>query len=143
MVQMRATIYHHDKWVDLDSLSADPALSQNGILAEDFLLKQESNPVMSEALAKMRMKLGTAMANRVTPVCGIAALRMQKGFSQHRLAELMETQQPNIARWEKNPEQMTYSTLKKYAACLGIKEQVLFDTVEKNNSSMDTLNAPA
>ncbi len=47
-------------------------------------------------------------------------MRLCAGLSQEKLAELMGTQQPNIARMEKDPSGMQAITVIKLAKALGV-----------------------
>jgi len=50
----------------------------------------------------------------------IRTLRLAKGWSQARLAELMATSQPHIARIERGTENLSIETCRKLAGALGI-----------------------
>lgn len=123
---VRATLFQQSKWVDLEI--GDPVLECGGELVADYIAQQEMNPAMAQAMERMRRKIGTAISNR--PRSGLAALRFKAGLSQQQLADRMETQQPNIARWERHPEQMTVLTIRKLAHALEIDAQELFLTIE-------------
>ena len=62
-------------------------------------------------------------------------LRLNKGLSQLQLAQRLNTHQPAIARWERNPEQMTYSTICQIASALGVTEQEIFDATRQKPAS--------
>lgn len=98
----------------------------------DYIAQQEMNPVMAQAMERMRRKVGAAISNR--PRSGVAALRFKAGLSQQQLADRMATQQPNIARWERQPEQMTVVTIRKLAGALEIDTQELFLAIENVNN---------
>ncbi len=50
----------------------------------------------------------------------VRTLRLARGWSQARLAELMATSQPHIARIERGTENLTIETCRKLAGALGI-----------------------
>ncbi|MFD1578199.1 helix-turn-helix transcriptional regulator [Ramlibacter ginsenosidimutans] len=50
----------------------------------------------------------------------LASLRLRAGMSQAQLASALGTQQPNVARWERNPGNLEVATLKKLASALGV-----------------------
>ena len=50
----------------------------------------------------------------------VRTLRLAKGWSQARLAELIATSQPHIARIERGTENLTIETCRKLAGALGI-----------------------
>lgn len=131
---VRATLFQQSKWVDLET--ADPALECGGELVANYIAQQEMNPAMAQAMERMRKKVGTAISNR--PRSGVAALRFKAGLSQQQLADRMETQQPNIARWERQPEQMTVVTIRKLAEALKIDTHELFLAIENVNNKTIT-----
>lgn len=124
-VEMRATIYQHQHWVDLRSFDADPVVAQGGQYADVYVAQQESDPAMAEAMQRMRRRIGAVAVSQ--PGSGLAALRMRAGLSQRQLAERLGNHQPAIARWERNPEQMSFKSIQDMAAALGVPEQAIFD----------------
>lgn len=50
----------------------------------------------------------------------LRSLRLKAGLSQRELAERIGTSQPNIARMEKSPGDVTLGTLRRLAAALGV-----------------------
>jgi plasmid maintenance system antidote protein VapI len=88
------------------------------ISAVDFLAKVEADPRKAAALAGARERAGLrAQANGRST---LTALRLSARLSQTQLAEKMKTQQPNIARWEREPKNMTADTVYKLAEALGV-----------------------
>jgi len=57
----------------------------------------------------------------------IAAMRLRKGWSQQRLANVMGTSQPHVARIEAGRDDLRLSTLNKLASALGVS---LLDVVQ-------------
>ncbi|WP_439518488.1 helix-turn-helix domain-containing protein [Hydrogenophaga sp.] len=103
----------------------DTALEAGGQLVEDYLAEQEADPEMAAALARARAKISSKVAQQSAG--GLAALRLNAGLSQQQLAERIGAHQPSVARWERKPEQMTYSTIVLIAGALGVPEQAIFD----------------
>jgi len=145
---IRATVYKNDCWQDLAGVvQKDPALSRGGVLAHDYMKAQEANPAMAAALQRIRARVGASAAG--LPGAGLAALRLKAGLSQAQLAQRLQTQQPSVARWERNPEQMTLPTIRQMAAALGVKEQAIFDVLanfvqeQRTPQSLEVHHAPA
>lgn len=120
-VTMRATMYMHDKWMDIDQLAEDPAILSGGTEAGEFFARRSRDPLRAVRLAKARQKLGHALDASHGLRAGLVALRMKAGLSQTELAQRMRTQQPSVARWERSPETMSFSTMEELAQALGIK----------------------
>lgn len=126
-VTMRATLYQGNHWAPLESLMDDPVLLNGGMTANDFLAQLLADPEMAEAMRYVRQEVGTAQAQH--PGCGLAALRLQAGLSQKDQAERMGKLQPAIARWERDPEQMTVRNVHQYCESLGITAQMFHDAI--------------
>lgn len=124
VVACRATVYRRDRWVEVEEFM-DPALELGGKLVDDYLAEQEADPEMAAALARARTRVGSKVAQQNSG--GLVALRLSAGLSQQQLAERLGAHQPSIARWERKPEQMTYSTIVLMAKALGVPEQAIFD----------------
>lgn len=130
-VTFRTTLVRHDRNVVVeDSQANDPVLSRGGMELGQYLAQQERNPAMAAAMAAMRQR----MAARHT-TCGLATLRQRKGMSQAQLAAALETSQPNIARWEKDPEQMTARSIQRMAEALQVREQEIHDAMKSAGSA--------
>lgn len=127
-VQMRACVVDSERWVDLLSLESDAVIAKGGQHLKSLIAEQEADPAMAAALARARRRAGQR-ASAADAICGIAALRLSAGLSQRQLAERLSTQQPAVARWERDPEQMTLPTIRQLAAALGVPEQAIFDAV--------------
>src|ERR1700744_1708204 len=76
----------------------------------------ERNPRRAAFLAQARQDLAKELAESGET---IRTLRLGRGFSQTKLAELIGTQQPHIARIESGQE-INISTARKLAAALGV-----------------------
>lgn len=124
---MRATLYQGNQWAPLESLMDDPALLNGGMTADDFLAHLLADPEMADAVRHVRQEVGTVQAQHHG--CGLAALRLQAGLSQKEQAQRMGKLQPAIARWERDPEQMTVRNVHQYCESLGITEQMFHDAI--------------
>ena len=106
--------------------SDDPALARGGVDVGAYLAQQERDPEMAAAMAAMRRRVAPT---RHQPT--LATLRQHAGLSQSQLAATMGTQQPNIARWERDPAQMTARTIQRLAAVLRVTEQEIHDVMPR------------
>lgn len=116
----RAYMHASHKWVDLADLQTDPAIERGGQTAEDFLAEFFSDPQARAAASRMRKKVG----QHLRP--GLAQLRFNAGLSQAELAEKIGTHQSAIARWERNPSQISQESLRKLCPALGISYDEFF-----------------
>ncbi len=110
-------------WAPVNDLDADPAIRSGGYELGDYLNRVERNPARAAGLAKARQRLGRsilAQAESSKP-SSLSALRLQAGLSQSQLAQKMGTQQPAVARFEKDPSVMQYATMSAIARALGCK----------------------
>jgi DNA-binding XRE family transcriptional regulator len=65
-----------------------------------------------------------AAAEELEPGYQVARLRMQRGFTQVQLAEMVGTRQPSIARLENGSSKPSLTFLNKIAAALNAKIEV-------------------
>lgn len=129
-VTFRTTLIRNHQILVVEDSQADQAnrvITKDGIEVSQYLAQQERNPKMAAALKAMRMRLATERNKYAAPT--LSVLRQQAGLSQAQLAVAMQTSQPNIARWEKDPEQMTAKSIKRMAAILKVKEQAIIDAM--------------
>lgn len=110
-------------WIDIQPVTDDPALANGGVELGEYLARRARDPKRAARLSRARKKLGDAMATGQAQRGGLTALRLKAGLSQEALARRMDTQQPSIARWERVPEQMNYTTTLKLAAAMGVSAQ--------------------
>lgn len=110
-------------WIDIEPVMDDPALANGGTELGEYLARRARDPKRADRLTRARKKLGDAMTASPSQRGGLVALRLKAGLSQEALARRMDTQQPSIARWERTPEQMNYTTTLKLAAALGVSAQ--------------------
>lgn len=98
----------------------------------------ENNPQRAAAVVRAHQRLGRALVAAGDQRFGLAALRLQAGFSQHALAERMSTQQANISRWESASVDLQASSIVKLAKVLGVSpatvlEAILLPVAENSN----------
>lgn len=113
-----------------DSQANDPVLKRGGMELGQYLAQQERNPAMAAAMATMRQRIAARHAT-----CDLATLRQRKGMSQAQLAAALETSQPDIARWEKDPAQMSARNIQRMAEALQVSEQDIHDAMKKSAAS--------
>lgn len=141
LVTMRATILMKDKWVDIDQLADDPAILSGGTEAGEFFARRSRDPSRAERLSKARQKLGQVLEASRGRRTGLVALRMKAGLSQAELARRMKTQQPSVARWERSPESMNFTTIEALAKALEVGTLVVCTAIsaqrEANNETLE------
>jgi transcriptional regulator with XRE-family HTH domain len=71
-----------------------------------------------------------AAYDSLEPAYQIARLRIEAGFTQAQLAELVGTTQPSIARLERGQSQPTIEFLRRLGAALGKRLKIKFVTIE-------------
>ncbi|WP_462387260.1 helix-turn-helix domain-containing protein [Acidovorax sp. Q11] len=124
-VTFRTTLLRHGQALVVEDSQADPVVARGGMELSQYLARQERNPAMAAAMAAMRQRLAAGHA-----ACGLATLRQRKGMSQTQLAAALQTSQPNIARWEKDPEQMTARNIQRLAQALQVSEQEIHNAMK-------------
>jgi ribosome-binding protein aMBF1 (putative translation factor) len=112
-----------------------------GVSARDRIAKWEQDPVRAASLAKARQRLGTWVGAEFPQAKWLAALRLKAGLSQATLAARLGTQQSNVSRWEKNPSDMQYSTIKKMAAALNVTTQSICDAIDQSGTTAEKASA--
>lgn len=100
-----------------------PALQAGQLAAADYLAQVEADPRRAAALARARVRAGRVNAAATQT---LSQLRLSAGLSQAQLAERLGTQQPNIARWERDPRNMNVETIHRFAAALGVPPDAVF-----------------
>lgn len=113
-----------------DSQANDPVLTRGGMELGKYLAQQESNPAVAAAMATMRQRIAARHA-----ICDLATLRQRRGLSQAQLAAALETSQSDIAKWEKDPAQMTAINIQRMAEALQVSEQDIHDAMKKSADS--------
>lgn len=60
----------------------------------------------------------------------LAALRLRAGLSQAELAQRLKTSQPNIARFEKSPDNPTLDSIRGWANALSVEVMDVINAIE-------------
>jgi DNA-binding Xre family transcriptional regulator len=107
-----------------------------GLSAAERKLRIENNPLRAAAIGKGRKRLAK-IAERTNPgFRPLAVLRLAAGMSQTELAEKMQMKQPNIARLERSPGDLSLSTLQKLALVLGVDLREVIAAVDATNGAI-------
>lgn len=61
---------------------------------------------------------------------GLAKLRLEKGFSQVELADMVGTSQPRLSMWEKGTEKPSFENIKKLRSILNVEYQNLMEALD-------------
>ncbi len=112
---------------------AEPRLAQRGISAAERSLRVSRNPLRAAAMVQGRQRLAQVAQQRNPRFKPLSVLRLAAGLSQAELAVRMNMQQPNIARLEKAPGDLSLSTLQKLSAALGADMAQVIAAVEASN----------
>jgi DNA-binding transcriptional regulator YiaG len=85
------------------------------------LSKRLADPARAAKVAAMRQRIGAAVIQNVnSPQGGLVGLRLKVGLSQQELAARMQTKQPSVARWEREPGQIKLENLHRLAKALDV-----------------------
>lgn len=105
-------------------ISSDPAILAGGHELGDYLSRRERNPARAAAMAKARQRLAQSISKQSGSEgpTSLAALRLKAGLSQTQMAGRMQTQQPAVARFERDPSNLGFATLSAIAAAVGCTE---------------------
>lgn len=102
---------------------------------DDRIARLERNPQRRAALERARARIGQWMDREEIPGSALAALRLQAGLSQRELAQRMNTQQSNISRLEKQPDDPKLSTLEGLAAALSVPLSTVIAAVKQHQAA--------
>lgn len=111
--------------------------SARGIAVQDRISRLEANPKRAAALQRARAKLAAATVARSSGRTSLATLRLAAGLSQAQLAELMETQQSNVSRWERNPGDLLASSMIKLAKALKVEPATVFEAISHHQEMVE------
>lgn len=114
-LSVRAVLLREDQWVPL---KVHPEDDPHGEDALAFVERRSSSPARAARMQAMRARIGKTLAQAQGDVLGLTGLRLLAGMSQQQLAERMQTQQPSVARWERDPSGMKVETLLRLARVL-------------------------
>lgn len=117
------------RWTVVSSIRNQATLVYDATLGTNIksrIERLERNPARAAGLKLARQRLGRSLqAADEHKQHSLAALRLQAGLSQEKLAELMDMQQPNIARLERSPGNLHASTVMKLAKALGVDPMLI------------------
>ena len=118
VLSIQAIMLSADQWVAMEVQHAPDVHGQD---AFSFAARRARDPQRAARLKTMRQRMGHALEQHSKPL-GLAGLRLRAGLSQQQLAHLMDTQQPSVARWEREPTSMRVGTMLRLAKVLGVDE---------------------
>lgn len=101
--------------------------ASDGIAITQLIQERERDPRKAAALERARKKLATKLTE--FPELSLAALRLRKGLSQARLAEIMAVKQPYIARIERGEDDLHVSTIENMAKALDVSPSEVFSAI--------------
>lgn len=139
VASMRATLMVHDKWVPIEKMDAKAATAYGGSGASAYFEKRSQDPERAKRLATVRSNLGAALEATYGKRTGLVALRLKAGLSQAELATRLETQQPSIARWERNPQAMSAQNMIALAKALGVSSSEVIAAIENQQEIKSTV----
>ncbi|MEE1653762.1 helix-turn-helix domain-containing protein [Brachymonas sp. J145] len=111
---MRVTVVSTDL---INDESGRPAKAERSRRLSDYLRSSASKPGRAEHLSAAARELATSDQVTLRP---LTRLRLNADMTQAKLAGLMGVSQPNIAKWERDPGNMTCDTQRRLAKALGI-----------------------
>lgn len=108
-----------------------PPLRSGELNASEYLARVEADPRKSAALARARGRAGQRVSEN--EAISLTKLRLSAKLSQAQLALKLGTQQPNIARWERDPKNMTVETVFRFAEALGVEPTAVLEATRVQN----------
>jgi ribosome-binding protein aMBF1 (putative translation factor) len=105
----------------------------HGTPINEFIKQREKNPAKAEALARARQRLAERIGDAAQ--FSLATLRLSKGISQAKLAELLDTHQPYIARLEKGDADVMFSTIEKLSKALNASISEVSEAIRATRES--------
>lgn len=119
--------------VEASGVHANPEVISQRKTPIDIVAKHEANPSRKAALERARARLGKKIAT-VEGVDTLTSLRLAKGFSQSRLADLIGSKQPYIARLEKGEiPNVSATVIRKLRDALGVTADQIIDALAAIN----------
>ncbi|MHB1587725.1 MAG: helix-turn-helix transcriptional regulator [Acidiferrobacteraceae bacterium] len=105
-------------------------VASDGFVAiDDLIAQRESDDTKRRALQEARAWLA-AKINGQSGNKSIAQMRLDKGWSQRRLAEALGTSQPHVARIESGREDVRLSTMERLATALDVTVEDIASTLK-------------
>jgi ribosome-binding protein aMBF1 (putative translation factor) len=109
-----------------------------GVSIASRLQIHEQDPRKAAALCRARERMAQKL--RDFPELSLAALRLGKGLSQSKLAEIMDVKQPYIARIERGEDDLHISTVESLAKALGVPPVEVFAAIAATRAGRETTN---
>ena len=113
-------------------LTAQPTPLRNTISVNEITKEYESDPVKAELLRKARQQFASDFHEGDE---SFTALRLRAGLSQVRLAELVKTSQPHIAKIEKGTNDPSTDMIARLASALEVDEVSVFNAIRSTIKS--------
>ena len=107
----------------------NPIPVRNAINLNEMVSEHEKDPVKAKHLKEARQKFAE---NYHKDDKSLTALRLRAGLSQVKLAELMKTSQPHIAKIEQGKNDPSTELISKLATALGVSEAEAFIAVRES-----------
>jgi ribosome-binding protein aMBF1 (putative translation factor) len=137
VLSVQATLLRADQWVAMEVLHAPDVHGQNALA---FTERRARDPQRAARLKAMRQRLAQGVEQH-NQALGLVGLRLRAGLSQQQLAQLMETQQPSVARWEREPASMRVGTMLRLAKVLGVDEATMAVAISAHPSTEELSHA--
>lgn len=137
VLSVQATMLRADQWVAMEVQHAPDAHGQDAFA---FVERRARDPQRAARLKTMRQRIGHALEQHSQPV-GLVGLRLRAGWSQQQLAHLMDTQQPSVARWEREPTSMRVGTMLRLAKVFGVDEGTMAAAISAQQLNAELSNA--
>ena len=137
VLSVHATMLRDDQWVDMDVQHAPEVHGQDALA---FSKRRASDPQRAARLKAMRQRIGNAL-DQNSQTLDLAGLRLRAGLSQQQLAQLMETQQPSVARWEREPASMRVGNMLRLAKVLGVDAATIAVAISSSQSNEELSHA--
>jgi DNA-binding transcriptional regulator YiaG len=134
LLSVQATMLSADQWVAMEVQHAPDVHGQDALA---FAERRARDPQRATRLKAIRQRLAHGLEQHSQAPLGLVGLRLRAGLSQQQLAQLMETQQPSVARWEREPASMRVGTMLRLAKVLGVDEATIAVAVSAHASTVE------
>ena len=115
----------------------DSRHSLTGTPIVEVIKQRELDHRKAAALARARQRLADKIAGE--PKFSLTQLRLSKGISQTKLAEILDTKQPQIARLEKGETDVRMSTIEKLSKALDTPIEQVFAAVRATREARTSM----
>lgn len=109
-----------------------------GITIGQLIRQREQDPRKAAALERARKKIADKLGD--FPELSLATLRLRKGLSQAKLAEMMNVKQPYIARIERGEDDLHISTIENMAKALNVLPSEVFAAIAATRAGREAIN---